>query len=98
MATDEEVQMMKDTVEANFPGLTDKELDSLLWGATCFPFGSPEQICRQLREHRRTIDDLRANPDFQVRNQDRTDVYLALTIAEAQTTQCMKNEVKTQGL
>jgi len=39
-----------DAVERYFPAAKGEEVMSLLWGATCFPFGGPEDIERQLRE------------------------------------------------
>ena len=32
------------------PRLTDDDCDALLWQATCFPFGTPRQVRRTLRQ------------------------------------------------
>ena len=87
------VQPLKDAVDTNFPGLNNTDRNSLLWGATAFPMGSSYQICEQLVELRRTIDGVRSRPGFV---SDRSDLQLALGIADAQVTACMKNEVKSQ--
>lgn len=43
-------------VEWHYPDLTDEERGELLMSATCFPFGSPEQIEAQLVELKEKTD------------------------------------------
>ena len=38
------------TAQRLFPDVPEESLTDLLWGATCFPFGSAEQITSQLQE------------------------------------------------
>ncbi|MFA4972482.1 MAG: hypothetical protein WC683_07695 [bacterium] len=39
-----------DAITRYFPEIPEGDLMTLLWGATCFPFGSDEQVEAQLRE------------------------------------------------
>ncbi len=43
-------------VDRYYPHFTDEDKMDLLWSATCFPFGFPEQLEPQLRELRRRTD------------------------------------------
>lgn len=38
-----------DRVHKYYPNASDKECESVLWNATCFPFGTIEMVDRQLR-------------------------------------------------
>lgn len=37
-------------VRKHWPGITDEDVELVLWNATCFPFGSVEQVTAQLIE------------------------------------------------
>jgi len=41
-------QQCLDAVQKHWPDLTPSEAHTLLWEATCFPFGRPEQIEAQV--------------------------------------------------
>ena len=43
-------QKCVDAVEQYFPAVKHEDVGVLLFGATCFPFGGPEDVERQLRE------------------------------------------------
>ena len=43
-------------VNKHYPHLNDREQGELLMGATCFPFGKPEQVEEQLAQLRRVTD------------------------------------------
>lgn len=43
-------QKCSDAVKAYWPDLPESEYKTLLMGATCFPFGTPEQTSQQLRD------------------------------------------------
>ena len=43
-------QKCVDAVKKYWPNLPEDKWDSLLWGATCFPAGEPEQVEQQLQE------------------------------------------------
>jgi hypothetical protein len=33
-----------------FPHFSEKEIGTLLWGATSFPFGDADRVCREVKE------------------------------------------------
>jgi len=49
-------QECKNLVDRYYPHFTDAEKHDLLWSATCFPFGNPEDLEPQLRKLRKRTD------------------------------------------
>ena len=49
-------QKCVDAVRLHYPQLPEKDYGSFLMGATCFPFGEPEQVAEQLATTRRNTD------------------------------------------
>jgi hypothetical protein len=49
-------QKCVDAVARHYPGFTEEQQYELLVAATCFPFGSPEQVEKQLIELRAETD------------------------------------------
>lgn len=43
---------LSDKVRGIYPGLSDDEVDDLLWNATGFPLARPDEVLRQLQEHK----------------------------------------------
>jgi len=43
-------QKCADLVQKYYPKLSDEQHGALLFNATCFPFGNPEDVERQLKE------------------------------------------------
>lgn len=43
-------------VQKYYPNLSEADQGSVLWGATCFPLGSPEMVEKQLKEVREATD------------------------------------------
>jgi selenocysteine lyase/cysteine desulfurase len=39
-----------DMVRENWPGISNEDADLVLWNATCFPFGRPDRVAKDLRE------------------------------------------------
>lgn len=37
------------------PGVSEKEVRDILWGHTCFPFGTVLQVARQLRAYAQSV-------------------------------------------
>lgn len=81
-----------DAAQMCFPGISDKDLNTLLWGATSFPFGDPKHVAGSLCELRTIIDGLKERPGFPERWMPADqDVGLALMIADAETEMAMKH-------
>jgi hypothetical protein len=49
-------QKCVEEVKLYYPHLPEKEYGAFLMGATCFPFGEPEQVARQLATMKRNTD------------------------------------------
>lgn len=90
-----------DAVEKLFPHLSSQERNTLLWGSTAYPFLEGDRIREQLSELRDKIDSLKERPGFWPRYDESgllwSDVEIALSIADAEMSLCMKNPMKRQG-
>ncbi len=90
-----------DSVEKYFPGVSVKEMNDLLWNATAYPCVEGEHVAKQLAELRDQIDALKDRPGFYPRFDASglpwSDVEIAMGIADADMSMCMKNPVKQQG-
>jgi hypothetical protein len=68
-------QKCLDAVRRWFPEIGENDIGELLWGATCFPFGGPEQVEEQLRKmHDKgltTADEAMAYSDSEMERQMR---------------------------
>ena len=49
-------QQCLEAVKREYPALDTKETEELLWGATCFPFGTLEQVEQQVRDLKQNTD------------------------------------------
>lgn len=78
-----------DAVQKYFPGISTKQMNELLWGATAFPFREGDEIAQQLAELRNQIDDLKKRPGFVPGESG--DVGIAITIADAEVYMVMKS-------
>ena len=61
-----------DAAKRHYPDFSDEEVGALLMNATCFPFGSPELVERQIIEVRQNTDgSLQSAIDFAHEELDR---------------------------
>lgn len=73
-----------DLVRKHWPGINDDEADLVLWNATCFPFGTVDQVTSNIIEmHARSGGDPREAVNLAVA--DITRELAALTAREAES-------------